>query len=57
MSYRWDVYRSGTTSPIQSTVYGQSVSFNTGLPGLNIPAGNWTVSAVSAGLSSGWFAS
>ncbi|KXZ45533.1 hypothetical protein GPECTOR_53g119 [Gonium pectorale] len=42
LNYRWDAFPSGS-STAYATKLGISVSFMTGLPGLELPAGNWTV--------------
>ncbi|KXZ48654.1 hypothetical protein GPECTOR_26g557 [Gonium pectorale] len=40
--YRWDAFRSSSSS-IALTKYGSNVSFTTGLPGLELPAGVWSI--------------
>ncbi|KAG2430090.1 hypothetical protein HXX76_010189 [Chlamydomonas incerta] len=45
LSYRWEAYGNGSTTP-WLIKYGQNVSFSTGLPGLDLPAGTWVVNLV-----------
>lgn len=38
LTYRWEAYGNGSTTP-WIIKYGQNITFSTGLPGLELPAG------------------